>query len=249
MKVMCRNPLFYVVLYCAAQTLSINIESNPTANSESVIEVHLEKSVSLVCAVDGTQADEELVWLRNNAAVLLKEENKKGRSSVCVTPVLHEDNGATFTCYMVRNSTIRTSVTLNVTYCPNLSESEDVLVEQEAGLVLQCDILANPPVSNVSWTLNGSTVDLFGGGFSMTTDGSTTQLRVSSVERSLHEGTYQCAADCFNGEKRNKRFHVTVTEKTFKFPLMPMIAGLVVVGLTALLAVLSRWKKITKCCK
>lgn len=35
-------------------------------------------------------------------------------------------------------------------------------------------------------------------------------------------------------------------EKTMKFPLMPMIAGLVVVGLTALLAVIARWQKIVK---
>lgn len=31
-----------------------------------------------------------------------------------------------------------------------------------------------------------------------------------------------------------------------KFPMMPMIAGLVVVVLTTLLAVVSRWKKIIK---
>lgn len=35
-------------------------------------------------------------------------------------------------------------------------------------------------------------------------------------------------------------------EKVIKFPLMPMIAGLVVVFLTALLAVFSRWSRITK---
>lgn len=36
------------------------------------------------------------------------------------------------------------------------------------------------------------------------------------------------------------------TDKILKFPLGPMIAGLVVVGLTALLAVVSRWRKIVK---
>lgn len=37
-----------------------------------------------------------------------------------------------------------------------------------------------------------------------------------------------------------------LTDKTMKFPLGPMIAGLVVVALTALLAVVSRWRKIVK---
>lgn len=35
-------------------------------------------------------------------------------------------------------------------------------------------------------------------------------------------------------------------DTTMKFPLMPIIAGAVVVCLTALLAVVSRWEKITK---
>lgn len=35
-------------------------------------------------------------------------------------------------------------------------------------------------------------------------------------------------------------------EKTMKFPLIPIIAGLVVVFLTLLLAFASRWKKIAK---
>ena len=68
--------------------------------------------MSLVCQ---TQADEQLVWLRNDAMVALKEGNTKGRSSVCVSPVSSEDNGATFTCHLSNNDTVMASVTLNVT--------------------------------------------------------------------------------------------------------------------------------------
>uniref|UniRef100_A0A3B4TGA0 Transmembrane and immunoglobulin domain containing 1 n=1 Tax=Seriola dumerili TaxID=41447 RepID=A0A3B4TGA0_SERDU len=225
------------------------IQSEPEVSGEGVIQTELQRTVTLLCLPDGgseTQADEELVWLRNGAVVSLREENKKGRSSVCVTPVIHEDNGATFTCHLSRNATIRASVTLNVTYHPQLSGSEEVAVEDESALVLRCDIWANPPVSSVSWTLNGSAVDLFAGGFTVTNDGFTSQLTASNVEKSVHEGTYQCTANSPVYGEHSKRFQVTLTEKTMKFPLMPMIAGLVVVIFTVLLAVVSRWSKITK---
>lgn len=78
--------------------------------------------MSLLCLPDEgseTQADEELVWLRNGALISLMEGNKKRRSSVCVTPVIYGDNGATFTCHLGRNATVRASVTLNVT-CESL---------------------------------------------------------------------------------------------------------------------------------
>ena len=69
----------------------------------------------MVCQPDGGhEADEELQWLRNGFAVRLTEENKMGLSSVCVTPVLYEDNGATFTCRRRNNATATASVTLNV---------------------------------------------------------------------------------------------------------------------------------------
>ncbi|XP_044077774.1 transmembrane and immunoglobulin domain-containing protein 1 [Siniperca chuatsi] len=252
MKLMFKPLLFHLLLYCATQALGVTIQSVPEVNSEGVIQTELEKTVSLVCHADGgheSQADEELVWLRNGAVVSLKEENMKGSSRVCVTPVIYEDNGATFTCHLSRNATVGASVTLNVTYHPQFSGSEEVVVEAEAELVLRCDIWANPPVSSISWTLNGSTVDLKAGGFTVTNDGFTSQLSANFVEKSLHEGTYQCTVDSPIYGEHSKMFNVTVTEKTMKFPLLPMLAGLVVVCLTALLAVIARWDKITKCCK
>ncbi|XP_029304475.1 transmembrane and immunoglobulin domain-containing protein 1 [Cottoperca gobio] len=252
MKLMFRPLLFHLLLFCASQTLGVNIQTLPEVNSEGVIQTELEKTVSLVCQPDvghDTQADEELVWLRNGAAVSLTEGNKKGRSSVCVTPIIYEDNGATFTCHLRKNATVTASVTLNVTYPPQLSGSEEVVVEEEAMLVLQCDILANPPVSSVSWAFNGSEVDLLSGGFSLTNDGFTSQLTANRVKKSLQEGTYHCTTKSPIYGIDSKQFIVTVTEKTVKIPLMPFIAGVVVVFFTALLAVASWWNKITKCCK
>ncbi|XP_030293560.1 transmembrane and immunoglobulin domain-containing protein 1 isoform X1 [Sparus aurata] len=252
MKLMFRLPPFYLLLFCATQALGVTIDSVPGFNSDGVIQTELEKTVSLVCQRDSgsePQADEELVWLRNGALVSLKEGNKEVRSSVCVTPVLYADNGANFTCHLSKNVTFSASIILDVTYPPQISGSEEVTVEEESDLLLQCDIEANPPVANTSWTLNGEELDLAAGGFTVTNDGFKIHLLVNKVEKSLHEGTYECSAYSNKYGQHTKTFHVTLTEKTMKFPLMPIIAGLVVVFLTLLLAFASRWKKIAKCCK
>ncbi|XP_020508625.1 transmembrane and immunoglobulin domain-containing protein 1 [Labrus bergylta] len=250
MKLMYGPPLFHLLLYFASHTLGVRIESVPAVNSDGLIQMELEQSVSLVCQPEGVlETDEELVWLRNGAAVSLKEGNTKGRSQVCVTPVISGDNEATFTCHLRKNATISASVTLNVTYPPQLSGSQEISIEEEETLVLGCDIWANPQVSSLSWMLNGSTVDLLEGVFTVTNDGFTSQLSTNRVEKNLHEGTYQCIAHSSMYGRYDQVFYVTVTERTIKFPLMPLIAGLVVVFLTTLLAVASRWKNIRKCCK
>nr|XP_046267444.1 transmembrane and immunoglobulin domain-containing protein 1 [Scatophagus argus] len=249
---MARSFFFHLFLCCATQALGVEIQSVPDVNSDGVIKTELNKTVSLVCQLDSShdhQANEELVWLRNGAAVSLKEGNKINHSYVCVTPIIYEDNGATFTCHLSKDATVNASVTLDVTYRPQLSGSEKVTIEEESDLLLKCDIWANPPVSSVSWKLNGSQVDLEAGGFTVTNDGFTSQLSANRVMKSLHEGTYQCSAVSPIYGDNTKLFHVTLTEKTLKFPLMPMIAGIVVVSLTAILAVLSRWKIIMKCFK
>lgn len=152
-------------------------------------------------------------------------------------------------------------------------------MEEGETLVLQCDTRANPVLLSISWELNGSMVDLLADGFTMTSDGVTSVLQASKVEKSVHEGTYKCTTNSPSYGRSSKLFHVTVTgqfscskylmalfhvlllpglcnlqnqmisssaDKTKKFPLMPMIAGLVVVFLTTLLAIVSRWKKIAR---
>lgn len=93
----------------------VNIHSVPDFNTDNVIETEVNKTVSLLCEPKSAQTDEELVWLRNGALVSLQEQNKKTHSSICVTPVLHEDDGAVFTCSLRKNSSASASVTLHVT--------------------------------------------------------------------------------------------------------------------------------------
>ncbi|RVE63849.1 hypothetical protein OJAV_G00140480 [Oryzias javanicus] len=241
----------HLLLLLASQTCDgVRINSTPEASAEGFIQASLNDTVSLICEIpDANLQEEELKWQRNGATVSLKDTNKKTRSAVCITPVIPEDNDATFTCSLAKNSTVSASVTLTVLYPPQLSGSENINIEEEEDLVLVCDMKSNPLVTSVMWTLNGSTVDLIAGGFTVTNDGRTSRLQVSNVERSLHTGVYQCIASSSAFPNTTKTFYVNVTERTVKFPLVPLIAGVVVVCVTSILAIVSRWRKIVKCCK
>lgn len=250
MKFMLIPVLLSCLLFCATRTSGVRIESIPLAGLDGSIDTELKQTVSLTCKHDAEgEEDSELVWLRNNALVSLKEENKKGQSSVCISPVILEDKEAIFTCHLRSNASDRLSVVLNVTYPPSLTGTEEVIVEEEATMSLICSIDAHPAVSSIVWTLNGTEVDLKAGQFYLINDGLSSRLSTDKVQRSLHEGTYRCTADSPKYGSLSKGFTVDVTDKTLKFPLWPMVAGIVVVCLTTILAIASRWKKIVKCCK
>uniref|UniRef100_A0A3B3CG58 Transmembrane and immunoglobulin domain containing 1 n=1 Tax=Oryzias melastigma TaxID=30732 RepID=A0A3B3CG58_ORYME len=207
--------------------------STPPVNAEGFIRASPDDTVSLICEIpDINLKEEELKWQRNGAAVSLNDQNKKTGSALCITPVIPEDHAATFTCSLAKNSTDSASVTLEVLYPPQLSGSENITIEEQEDLVLVCDMKANPLITYVTWTLNESTVDLIAGGFTVTNDGRTSRLQVNNVEQSLHDGVYQC----------NASSSFTASD----FPLVPLIAGVVVVFVTSILAVVSRWRKIVK---
>lgn len=103
-----------------ARSKGVKIQSDPEVSPDGILETPLNATVSLVCHINGSSyQDESLVWLRNDAAISLQDGNREGRSAVCVTPVILADNGATFTCYLSKNSSSRASITLNVT-CKSL---------------------------------------------------------------------------------------------------------------------------------
>ncbi|KAJ0004525.1 hypothetical protein NQD34_010739 [Periophthalmus magnuspinnatus] len=250
MRLMLIPAILNCLFYFSTQTSGVTIESIPAANSEGYILTELNKTISLTCKHDATSdIDNELVWLRNDALVSLNEGNKNGQSRVCISPVILEDRETIFTCYLRSNASNRVSVVLNVTYPPPLTDSEEITVEEEASLILNCVIEAYPPVSSVVWMLNGTEVDLKEGRFTLANNGLSSTLSTEKVQQSLHEATYICAAVSPLYGTKTKVFTVNVTDKTLKFPLYPMIAGIVVVCLTSILAVASRWRKIVKCCK
>ncbi|XP_008425370.1 transmembrane and immunoglobulin domain-containing protein 1 [Poecilia reticulata] len=248
MKLMISIVLLFLLPSYASQTSVVYIMSSPEPLN-GVIQTETEKTVSLVCFLNGTHEDKELVWLRNGAMIKLIDGNKENNSSICINPVIRKDEGATFTCQLKSNSSHSASVTLSVTYHADLSGSEEVTVEEEESLEMQCDMRANPLATSVTWELNGTMVDLSTWGFIITNNGINTKLYVKKVDRSLHEGNYTCTVTSPSYGPLNKTFQVTVTDKTIKFPLMPTIAGVVVVALTALLAIISRRRVIARCFK
>ncbi|KAF6725743.1 Transmembrane and immunoglobulin domain-containing protein 1 [Oryzias melastigma] len=241
----------HLLLLLASQTCDgVMIKSTPPVNAEGFIRASPDDTVSLICEIpDINLKEEELKWQRNGAAVSLNDQNKKTGSALCITPVIPEDHAAIFTCSLAKNSTDSASVTLEVLYPPQVSGSENITIEEQEDLVLVCDMKANPLITSVTWTLNESTVDLIAGGFTVTNDGRTSRLQVNNVEQSLHDGVYQCNASSSTFPNKTKTFYVNVTDRTIKFPLVPLIAGVVVVFVTSILAVVSRWRKIVKCCK
>lgn len=94
---------------------------------------------------------------------------------------------------------------------PNISETVEVTVEEEDDLVLECDTRANPLVSSVTWSLNGSLVDLLADGLSVINNGLTSQLTSSKVKKTLHGGMYTCTVDSPMYGSSSRHFQVTIT--------------------------------------
>ncbi|CAB1316955.1 unnamed protein product [Coregonus sp. 'balchen'] len=248
-----KGSVFLLGLYFTTQISGLVLESEP-AVSGGFVHTELEKTVSLTCLSEGAGHDPqeaELVWLRNNQLISVAADNTQGSSRLCVTPVTHDDHGAIFTCQMKNDSSVNASVQLEVTYAPLHSGMEEVSVEQTRELELSCDVSANPPVL-VSWQRHRAPIDLFEGGFLLTNDGRKSRLKVGQVDRAAHQGPYSCVTSSPIYPNSTKSFKVTVTDKTVQFEtdlIFPMIAGLVVIGCTTLLAIVSRWRRITQCCK
>uniref|UniRef100_A0A3P8VJ34 Transmembrane and immunoglobulin domain containing 1 n=1 Tax=Cynoglossus semilaevis TaxID=244447 RepID=A0A3P8VJ34_CYNSE len=168
------------------------IQSDP-ASSGGVIQTELKTTVSLLCQPEGsaeTETDEELVWLRNGVMVSLKDDNKIGRSSVCVTPVIYEDNEATFTCHLSNNATRRASITLN--FPPLISFH--IPLETVS---LLCQAQSNP-ASQYVWFYNNSQVYMG------------PQYTITKVLR-MHTGDYACLAqNTYLNTRSRKTISLTV---------------------------------------
>lgn len=247
-KMMMMMSVFLLVLYFTTQISGLEVKSVPEV-SGGFVHTELEKTVSLTCLSE--PQDAELVWLRNGQLISVAAGNTRGSSRLCVTPVNHLDHAAIFTCQMKNNASVNASVQLEVTYAPLHSGKEEVSVEETRELELSCDVFANPPVL-VSWQRHGDPIDLSEGSFLLTNDGFMSRLKVARVNRAVHQGPYSCVTSSPIYPNRTKAFEVTVTEKTLQFQtdlIFPMIAGLVVIGCTTLLAIISRWKWITQCYK
>ncbi|KAJ8267204.1 hypothetical protein GJAV_G00139720 [Gymnothorax javanicus] len=238
---------FSILLYWVPQLAAIRLESSPPVSGDWIT-TGPQETVSLTCAVGAGSQEQELAWLRNGALVQLDGNNRLGQSSLCISPVFKEDNRVTFTCQLRRDASANASVQLNVQFPPELSGNETVMAEEDSHVSLTCDSHANPEVK-VTWQRDGVELALERRGYLLTQDERVAQLSIRKVERDVHQGEYTCVAHSPKFGQRMKSFQLIVTDKTMKFPLGPIIAGVAVIFFTLVLAFISRWKRFKQCCK
>ncbi|XP_018586078.1 transmembrane and immunoglobulin domain-containing protein 1 [Scleropages formosus] len=227
---------------------ALRVESSPPAYG-GVISIEAEKTVSLTCLLESSSlVDRELQWFRNGAQIHLQEWNRLNQSSLCLNPVSQDDDGVTFKCQLNSNAAANASVQLEVFFAPDLSGVDNITIEEGGKISLACDIYANPQVT-VTWKQNDKALDLASGGYELFHNTWESRLSISKVQREIHEGQYSCVVTSPKFGIRTKIFSLTVEDRTVTFPLGAVIAGVVVVFCTLLLAFISRWKRITKCCK
>ncbi|XP_036380298.1 transmembrane and immunoglobulin domain-containing protein 1 [Megalops cyprinoides] len=236
-----------LLLYFSPHLTAVRVVSSPQANS-GLISTEVEGTVSLTCHSEGVESTEELMWYRDKGLVELKDGNRVSQSSLCLSPVSKGDDGVTFTCRLRRDTSANASVQLDVRFPPDLFGNHTVMVEEDSDMTLTCDIHANPQVT-VSWQRDGVELDLGIGGYMLFQDSMEARLSISRVKRNNHQGKYSCVALSPQYGERTKSFQLIVNDKTMKFPLGPIIAGVVVVFCTTVLAIVARWQRITKCCK
>ncbi|KAK3524006.1 hypothetical protein QTP70_017512, partial [Hemibagrus guttatus] len=232
---------------CGVYSTNVTILSNPPTNG-GLVQTNPNQTVTLTCTTVNSAAPEELQWFRNGQQVSLKDGNRVNTSHVCVEPVSRDDNGVTFTCQLKSNADMKASIQLEVQYPPMLGLDVEMLVEEKSDTVLSCDVRAYPPVS-VVWKKDDNLLDLSSSSYKTSNNGFTATLYITNVKHHAHQSVYTCEADSRVYGVSKRSFSITVVDPVMKFPLWPTVAGVVVILLTILLAVISRWQKIMKCFK
>ncbi|XP_078404039.1 transmembrane and immunoglobulin domain-containing protein 1-like [Cetorhinus maximus] len=209
---------------------------------------NLSDSLSLTCTIVNTTQDEELVWFRGDRAINLKSMNRINVSTVCIDPLTENDDEATFSCRLNKNSNINTTVHLDIRFIPILSRDGDNQIEVYAGndVTLTCNVKSNPPAV-MSWYKDNDILKMVAGRHSVYWGRGVFTLSIKKAQN-MENGTYVCMANSTLGSS-NLSFHLNVKDKPYEVPIEPIIAGLVVAGLTVLFGMISRREKVIQLCK
>uniref|UniRef100_A0A8D0GIP8 Ig-like domain-containing protein n=1 Tax=Sphenodon punctatus TaxID=8508 RepID=A0A8D0GIP8_SPHPU len=188
---------------------------------------------SLWCVVRNNTRGEELLWLRGDRTVDLKEGNKVNASNICISPVTEDDNGVTFTCKLAQDPATHISVILNVTFSPLLTGEDPDPVEENSDVTLSCHVKANPH-AQMAWYKDNSILALEKDHHQVYQSSVNFQLTIKGTQKS-DNGTYTCWYLAF-----------LPTDKKPVFPLEAIIAAAVVVVLTLTFGIVARREKIFK---
>ncbi|NXJ95407.1 TMIG1 protein, partial [Corythaixoides concolor] len=240
LAVPCEVPVLTVcLLACVATGLELSV-NNHTADFS--LTTRAGPSVSLSCLVQNSSQDEELLWYREDGEVDLKDGNKVNVSHICISPVAESDNGVTFTCKLVRDTSVQVSVILDVQFPPQLTGEESLQIQEDKDVTLSCNAKSNPQ-AETAWYKDNETLILEQDRHQVYQTSEVFQLSIKNVESS-DNGTYTCVVKSSLGEGR-KDFHLTVKDRTV-FPKEAIIAAVVVVTLTAFFGIVARRDKIFK---
>ncbi|XP_072325701.1 transmembrane and immunoglobulin domain-containing protein 1-like [Scyliorhinus torazame] len=238
---------FIVPLCFVPGCTGVGIAINGITTNYGII-MNLSDSLSLTCtAVNNTQ-DEELVWIRGERVINLKSLNRINVSTVCVDPITVNDDEATFSCRLNKDSNINTTVRLDIKFIPILSSDGDNEIEVVAGndVAITCNVKSNPPAV-MYWYKDNNTLKMAAGKHSVHWDSGVFRLSIKKVQK-MESGTYVCVADSTLGSS-NQSFHLNVKDKPYEIPVEPIVAGLVVVVLTVLFGIISRRKIVMQLCR
>ncbi|KAM4700810.1 transmembrane and immunoglobulin domain-containing protein 1 isoform 1-T2 [Discoglossus pictus] len=242
MKQICLLLVILVQLPHQVTAVTVQINNN---TSSFVVTSNTSTSISLKCDAQNHTKDETLNWYRGNRMVDVKSENSVNSSNVCIYPLTPSDNGVSFTCILKRNTTVKLSVILNVTFSPILSGEQDVTVEEGKNIKLTCGVQANPP-AEMAWRQNGSIVKMVKSRFEQSLTSDTFQLSISKAEKS-DAAKYTCIAVSTFG-KATREFNLVVGDKKEVVPIEAIAAAVVVGVLTILFGLFARRDKIFKKC-
>ncbi|XP_053130868.1 transmembrane and immunoglobulin domain-containing protein 1 isoform X2 [Hemicordylus capensis] len=240
----CRTPLFLLLLLllpCTVTGTELAINGNP-ANFSLPMEPGLE--ASLWCQAQNHTQAEELLWLRGDGAVGLRNGNRVNASNLCISPVSMDNNGVVFTSKLARDGAVQISVVLNVTSRPILSGADTSSVEEDKDATLNCHVEANPQ-AEMTWYKDNSTLVLEGDRHQVSYTRKLFQLTIRKAQKS-DSGAYTCEAVSVLGSER-RDFHLTVQDRKLAFPTEAIIAAAIVVFLTLLFAIVAQHERIFKC--
>ncbi|KAM3934816.1 transmembrane and immunoglobulin domain-containing protein 1 [Leptodactylus fuscus] len=199
--------------------------------------------VNLCCEVIGNMKEETLIWYRGTRQVDIKAENSVNISNVCIPELTVEDNGASFTCLLKRNTTIKLSLQLNVLFPPVLSGDTQINAEEGKTVDITCGYKANP-AATMYWLQNDNVFTL-PNNFKQDLTTDTLKITIEKVAKK-DSANYTCVALLPDGNFTTRVFELIVGDRKVGLPVEAIAAAVVVGALIIAFGLFARRDKILK---
>ncbi|XP_018420977.1 PREDICTED: transmembrane and immunoglobulin domain-containing protein 1 [Nanorana parkeri] len=241
---MTRQTTFSGEIIIASLYIDLSFMLNDYAGNNR-FDVIVNQSKTITCKVINNSNAETLIWYRGSQQVDIKAENSVNSSTICLPGVTPEDHGVSFTCLLKRDTTMKWSGQLNVTFEPILSGDKQIFAEEGKNVQIICGYKANPPVT-MSWRQNGSIV-AYPSRFEQLMTSNAWTLSITKATKA-DTANYTCVAVTPNGTEYKLTVELLIGDRIPGLPV-EAIGGAVVVGtLIILFGLFARRKTIFKHC-